>query len=204
MAQRSALARTLCTTYQDRRKVWKFGGSKQKFSGHNLPSCLKSGECICQHLLGAIAPLPPIPTALHMYVRSRAVVKLSKCEPVWISVSNSGIKWSWYFSGFLYLQNLAHRTQQPIPKLYWIVPISTVYESIPWILFLTSFDNLIISIKSNEASRNIMILQGDDFSVCTLLLFNSVYMHITIIAYDNTLVKEWIEYHVNMYLTKLG
>ena len=59
---------------------------------------------------GTIAPLPPIPTALHMYVRSRAMVKLSKREPVWISVSNSE-KWSIYFSGFLYFQNLAHQFQ---------------------------------------------------------------------------------------------
>ena len=44
-----------------------------------------------------------------------------------------------------------------------------------------------------------MILQRDDFSVCTLLLLNSVYMHITIIAYDNALIKER-----NKYVTKLG
>ena len=69
---------------------------------------------------------------------------------------------------------------------FWIVSISTLVS----ILFLTSFDNLIISIKSNEASRNIMILQGDDFSVCTLLLVNSIYMHITIIPCDNALVEE--------------
>ena len=47
-----------------------------------------------------------------------------------------------------------------------------------FLFFLTSFNNLIISVKSIKASRNIIILQGDDFSICTLLLFNSMYMHI--------------------------
>jgi hypothetical protein len=68
-----------------------------------------------------------------------------------------------------------------------MVPISTSLELIvgilevfyiPFTLFfsLVSFDNLIISMKSINASRNIIILQGDDFSVCTLLLFNSLYI----------------------------